>query len=87
MKIRYFDMIWQCMISRYLNRHFTGIDLGNGAAVFDETLLKSAVAFSKKRFPDIDVSHNRFYIEVDHMAHEDDVLYIFDSKYYLIMRF
>ena len=49
-KIRYFDMIWQCMISRYLNRHFTGIDLGNGAAVFDETLLKSAVAFSKKDF-------------------------------------
>ena len=81
-KIRYFDMIWQCMISKYLNRHFAGIDPCNGAAVFDEGLSNSVISFSQKRFTDIDLSHNNFYIDVDHIAYEDDVLYIFDSKYY-----
>lgn len=65
-KIRYFDMIWQCMISKYLNRHFAGIDPCNGAAVFDEGLSNSVISFSQKRFTDIDLSHNNFYIDVDH---------------------
>lgn len=80
--IRYFDMIWQCIISRYLNKHFAGIDSSNGSAVFDEMLLDSVVTFSHEKFSDIDVSHNNFYIDVDHIAYENNVLYIFDSKYY-----
>lgn len=81
-KIRYFDMIWQCMISKYLNKHFAGIDPSNGAAIFDKSLSKSVLSFSNKRFSDIDLSHNNFYIDVDHIAYENKVLYIFDSKYY-----
>ncbi len=81
-KVRYFDMIWQCMISKYLNRHFVGIDSSNGSAVFDEKLHNSVITFSQKRFLDIDVSHHNFYIDIDHIAYENNVLYIFDSKYY-----
>lgn len=81
-KIRYFDMIWQCMITKYLNKHFVGIDPVSGAAVFDESLFNSNYSFSHKRYEDIDLSHNNFYIDVDHIAYENDKLYIFDSKYY-----
>lgn len=81
-KIRYFDMIWQCMITKYLNKHFVGIDPVNGAAVFDESLFNSNYSFSHKSYTDIDLSHNNFYIDVDHIAYENDKLYIFDSKYY-----
>ena len=81
-KIRHFDLIWQCMITKYLNKHFVGIDPVNGAAVFDESLFNSNYSFSHKRYTDIDLSHNNFYIDVDHIAYENDKLYIFDSKYY-----
>lgn len=81
-KIRYFDMIWQCMISKYLNKHFAGIDPSNGSAIFDESLSNSVLSFSNKRFSDIDLSDNNFYIDVDHIAYKNNVLYIFDSKYY-----
>lgn len=75
-------MIWQCMITKYLNKHFVGIDPVNGAAVFDESLFNSNYSFSYKSYTDIDLSHNNFYIDVDHIAYENDKLYIFDSKYY-----
>lgn len=81
-RIRYFNLIWECMISKYLNRHFAGIDLSNGSVVFDEMLYGSIVTFAKKRFTDIDASHHNFYIDIDHMAYVNHVLYIFDSKYY-----
>lgn len=81
-RIRYFDMIWQTMILQYLNRYFVGIDPTNGAAIFDETLLNSTIVFNQKRFTDIDMSHHHFYIEVDHISYENNVLYIFDSKYF-----
>jgi len=81
-KIRYFDMIWQAMVSRYLNRHFTGIDSVTGAAIFDETITKSVVKFVDTTFSDIDDSPHHFSIDVDHFAYSGNVLYIFDSKYY-----
>lgn len=81
-RIRYFDMIWQTMISKYLNRHFIGIDSINGAAIFDETSLNSTIMFEQKRFTDIDLSKHNFYIDIDHISYENNILYIFDSKYY-----
>lgn len=75
-------MIWQTMISKYLNRHFIGIDSINGAAIFDETSLNSTIMFEQKRFTDIDLSKHNFYIDIDHISYENNILYIFDSKYY-----
>ncbi len=81
-KIRYFDMIWQSMIARYINRHFDNIDAASGAAVFDEAINCSTVFFLDTTFSDIDDSHHHFQIDVDHIAFENNILYIFDSKYY-----
>lgn len=65
-----------------LNRHFIGIDSINGAAIFDETSLNSTIMFEQKRFTDIDLSKHNFYIDIDHISYENNILYIFDSKYY-----
>lgn len=81
-KIRHFNMIWQSMIARYINRHFVGIDVSNGSAIFDENIQNSMVVFSDTPFQDIDDSHHNFNIIIDHFAYENNVLYIFDSKYY-----
>lgn len=81
-KIRYFNMIWQCMIARYINRHFVSIDATKGAAVFDEKIDNSTVYFADTTFKDIDKSYHRFQIDVDHIAFVNNILYIFDSKYY-----
>lgn len=81
-KIRYFDMIWQNMIARYINRHFYGIDSVSGAAVFNETTDCSTVFFANTTFHDIDDSQHHFQIDVDHIAFDNNILYIFDSKYY-----
>lgn len=81
-KIRYFDMIWQSMIARYINRHFDSIDVASGAAIFDEKIDCSKVFFTDTTFSDIDDSHHHFQIDVDHIAFVNNVLYIFDSKYY-----
>ena len=81
-KIRYFDMIWQKMIGTYINRHFAGIDPGSGAAVFDESLQCSSMVFADTTYSDIDDSHHHFEIDIDHVALANNILYIFDSKYY-----
>ena len=81
-KIRYFDMIWQRMIGTYINRHFVGIDPSSGAAIFDESLQSSAVQFADTTYSDIDDSHHHFEIDIDHVALSNNVLHIFDSKYY-----
>lgn len=81
-KIRYFDMIWQSMIERYINRHFVSIDATTGAAIFDETIDNSTVIFKDIQFSDIDDSLHHFQINIDHFAFVNNILYIFDSKYY-----
>ena len=53
-----------------------------GAAVFDEAINCSTVFFVDTTFSDIDDSHHHFQIDVDHIAFENNILYIFDSKYY-----
>ncbi len=82
LRIRYFDMIWQCMIEHYINRHFDSIDAASGAAVFDESINCSTVFFVDTTFSDIDDSHHHFQIDVDHVGIANNILYIIDSKYY-----
>lgn len=70
------------MISKYINKHFAGIDAGSGAAMFDTSLLTSKVVFEDTVYNDIDDSHHHYSIDIDHAAYQDGKLYIFDSKYY-----
>ena len=81
-KIRHFNMIWQKMIGNYLNKHFVGMSSTNDSVVFDPSIKKSSVPFTASSFRDIDDSHNGFSIDIDHIAYVNDILYIFDSKYY-----
>lgn len=82
LRIRYFDMIWQCMIARYINRHFVSIDATSGAVIFDDAIDNSTVFFTDTTFNDIDDSYHHFKIDIDHVAYSNNILYIFDSKYY-----
>lgn len=82
-KVRYFDMIWQKMISSFINRHFREIDPISGAAVFDMTRTHSTVFFTDTSFNDIDDSAHHFSIDIDHMAYDSGILFVFDSKYYV----
>lgn len=81
--IRYFDMVWQEMVGRYLNRHFVRMDAAGERAVFDAAQQAGPVRFQPKTYNDIDDSSHHFSINIDHAAYQDDVLYIFDSKYYV----
>lgn len=81
-KIRYFDMIWQKMIAAYINKHFSGIDTSTGEAIFDKSLKISVISFKDQTYDDIDDSWHHFSIDIDHLAYENNKLYIFDSKYY-----
>lgn len=84
-KIRHYNMIWQKMINQFLNRHFAGIDAINDSAIFDLKIDTSAVPFASKEYNDIDISKNGFSIDIDHISFTDGKLYIFDSKYYVIL--
>lgn len=80
-KIRHYDMIWQTMIGKYLNRHFAGMNQNGDGILFDTISTKSIIPFEGKTYY-MDSSPNRFYISLDHSAVIDDTLFIFDSKYY-----
>lgn len=84
-KITHYDMVWQKMVNNFLNRHFAGINPADDSAVFDLNIDKSVVPFAVKAYKDIDTSHNNFRIEIDHIAFDSHVLYIFDSKYYAVL--
>ncbi len=81
-RIKYFNLIWQNMIMLYINRHFIGISESTGEALFDQNQKKSSIDFDKKIYNDIDISNNKFSIDIDHLAIDRDKLFIFDSKYY-----
>ena len=80
-KINYFNLVWQNMIEKYLNMHFSRIDNITDEILFDHTLSSSPVRFEEKEYH-MDASSNDFYIVVDHLGVDRDKLYIFDSKYY-----
>lgn len=80
--IKYFDKIWQNMVGMYLNKHFVSVDNLHSTLVFNEQQNSSNVVFNDKSYTDIDDSRHKFYIDVDHVAYDNCVLYIFDSKYY-----
>lgn len=81
-KIRYFDMIWQDMMAQYLNKHFVKVDTADNSLIFDTSLTSSSILFSDRTFGDIDDSTHNYSIDVDHLAYNNNILYIFDSKYY-----
>lgn len=81
-RIRYFDMVWQDMVEKYLNTHFAGMHPTDNGVVFNPTQQISPVHFNKTTYRDVDDSPHDFSIELDHMAYDNDKLYIFDSKYY-----
>ncbi|WP_317317280.1 hypothetical protein [Longibaculum muris] len=81
-RIRYFDMIWQKMMALYMNKHFVDIDSVTGAVIFDKNQYKSPITFNDTTFNDIDLSHHHFSIDIDHIAFDNNRLFIFDSKYY-----
>jgi len=80
-KINHFDMIWERMVSIYLNKYFKCVDEVSNSIIFDKSLAESPLRFESKEFL-IDDSLHQFKIRLDHHAKQDDSIYIFDSKYY-----
>lgn len=81
-KIDYFDLVWQDMVSKFLNNHFVGMNYSSVGLKFDKTICKSPINFESVQYSDIDASIHSFSINVDHIANTGTELYIFDSKYY-----
>ncbi|WP_462421303.1 LlaJI family restriction endonuclease [Salinicoccus sp. Marseille-QA3877] len=78
-KIKYFNFIWQNMVTYYLNNHF--IDMQAKKLVISKTVLSKKNEFESFDYY-IDDSKNNFYISPDHIWQKNDTLYLFDSKYY-----
>lgn len=78
-KINYFDLIWQDMVSKYLNDRFVYINSSN-EMVFDENK-RNHLVFDVATY-NIDESSHHYKIILDHYAKSNDSQYIFDSKYY-----
>lgn len=81
-KINNFKMVWQDMIEHYLNKHFIGFDETTNSLMIDESKNSSVIKFNNGVYNDIDSSDHHFSIDVDHIAYDNNELYIFDSKYY-----
>lgn len=80
-KIKYFNLVWEEMITHYLNKHFIGIDENTKELIFDINQRESKIIFRKKTFQ-VDDSSNKYSIEPDHYVIDDNLQYIFDAKYY-----
>lgn len=80
-KLNYFDRIWERMIEVYLNKYFESVDDSLNKINFDRDIHSSTLSFQTKEFK-VDNSPNNFKIRLDHFAHDDESIYIFDSKYY-----
>lgn len=82
-KIRYFDMIWQDMVEKYLNVYFRSINR-KGLPEFNDTPLRSPNCkyFVEEKRESIDSSQNKWTIRMDHYHIDDNYQLIFDSKYY-----
>jgi len=82
--VKKFDMIWQEMMGRYINRHFVSMSPDGNAVLFNIAQKRAPIKFNDKSFEDIDSSPHHFSIDIDHVGVDSNTksLYLFDSKYY-----
>lgn len=85
-KIRYFNLIWEDMVNKYLNECFVEVNEEKYEIIFDNNRNGKLNKFNKKSFP-IDKSKHKFIIEPDHYYESENDMYIFDSKYYVDMSY
>ena len=81
-KINYFNCVWEKLVENYLNKCFIGIDPTNRMLLFDDTFNNKEKKFGKEKPFKIDNSENHHTIQPDHYYSNEDLMYIFDSKYY-----
>lgn len=80
-KIKYFNIVWESMVNKYLNDCFVKVDEENNKLIFDCNRKQRNKRFESQRF-NIDVSEHKFFIIPDHYFSDDNTIYIFDYKYY-----
>ena len=80
-KIKYFNLVWEEMIEKYLNNHFIGVNLDQNGLMFHKSKQHHSKLFSKRMFK-VDQSMNEYTITPDHYLIDDKLQYIFDAKYY-----
>lgn len=80
-KIKYFDIVWEKMVNKYLNDCFVKVDKENYKLIFDHKKKQNKTKFKNEKF-DIDKSEHKFFIRPDHYYSDDNTIYVFDSKYY-----
>ena len=80
-RINYFYSIWEKMVENYLNKSFVGINEETRFLEFSDNK-ESGIYFKKDAPFVIDDSIHKRSIQPDHFYIDNDVIYVFDSKYY-----
>lgn len=80
-KIKYFNLVWEDMVEKYLNNHFLGVNQDQNELLFNKSKQNNLSRFSKMMFR-VDQSSNRYTIAPDHYLCDNEFQYIFDAKYY-----
>lgn len=80
-KINYFNLIWEKLVENYLNQNFVGINKEKRVLEFNDKK-ENDIYFNKVSPFKIDDSIHKYTMQPDHYYENDDVIYVFDSKYY-----
>lgn len=80
-KIKYFDLIWERMINKYLNEHFEGVD-SQGKKLLFNTEKINAIKFRPESMPIDSRFNDRNIIRPDFYFENENIMYVFDAKYY-----
>lgn len=80
-KIKYFNLVWERMVNRYLNEYFIGVDNENRKLIFNSSKINNCKFNAKdftldNRFSDKNIIRPDFYYE------KEKDIYVFDAKYY-----
>lgn len=80
-----FDLIWQDLVTDYLNKSF--IEYKNKAFIFETNKkISDPIRFNEfHQTIDDQCEREQKSIIIDHFAHDGDLIYLFDSKYYNTM--
>ncbi len=77
--IKYFNLIWERMINKYLNEYFERVD--NRKLIFNKDKIHN-IEFEQKEIPIGQRGKKEISIKPDFYFEDENSIYVFDAKYY-----
>lgn len=79
--IKYFNLIWERMINKYLNEHFERVDNQNRKLIFNKDKIHN-IKFKAESMPIDQRYKDKNIIRPDFYFENENSVYAFDAKYY-----